>query len=73
MIRAFDAGQTSYLRYRKLFSDDDIPFVRSSDVPRAIESARNWTAGFARASGQKAEPFLNVILSSEVSMLVDSK
>ena len=43
--RSFDSGQVAYVRYAKLFSQGNLPFVRSDISGRVVNSATNWTAG----------------------------
>lgn len=43
--RSSEAGSEAFLRYKKLVSDDSLPFIRSDISQRDIDSANNWTAG----------------------------
>jgi len=45
MDRSYQAGQAAFLRYRRLVSPTNLPFVRASSGQRVIDSATNWTAG----------------------------
>ncbi|KDQ13675.1 hypothetical protein BOTBODRAFT_175389 [Botryobasidium botryosum FD-172 SS1] len=51
---SYDAGAIAYQRYPSLFStfSGQIPFVRSTSLPRCVNSATNWTKGFEEASGR---------------------
>ncbi|KAG9317928.1 histidine phosphatase superfamily [Chiua virens] len=69
--QSFDAGEEHYVRYASLVSADIIPFVRASDSERVIESALNWTAGFAYTSNQMVMPMLNVIISQSGNDTLD--
>ena len=57
----------AYDRYRKLVSKGNLPFVRASGSDRVVDSATNWTAGFAAASSNIYQPKLSVILNENVS------
>jgi len=50
---SYDAGAVTYHRYPSLFSTfpGKVPFIRSSSLPRCVDSATNWTKGFEDASG----------------------
>jgi hypothetical protein len=65
--QSYDAGQSTFVRYNKLFSKKGIPFVRASGSERVIQSATNWTAGFSFASQHKYNPPLSVILSESAN------
>ncbi len=64
-----NSGIKYYERYRKL-ARNTVPFVRSSGGDRVVESAQNWTQGFADAKEAdskakhqpKAYPVVNVII-----------
>jgi hypothetical protein len=60
--RSFKAGQLTFERYRHLVNDSAIPFVRASGSDRVVQSATNWTAGFATASSELYIPTLNLII-----------
>jgi len=45
MDRSYQAGQAAFVRYRRLVSPSNLPFVRASSGQRVIDSATNWTAG----------------------------
>lgn len=66
-----DAGEQAFERYSFLISDDNIPFVRASSKERVVQSATNWTAGFAAASDQKFAPVLSVIISESGNDTLD--
>jgi hypothetical protein len=63
---AFVSGSEHYLRYKHLITSDQLPFVRASGGERVIDSAANWTAGFASASGEIYFPVISVIISEEM-------
>jgi len=64
-IQSFESGKTAFHRYSSLVTKDDIPFVRASGMSRVVETAKNWTAGFADASNRVYTPPLSVILNEE--------
>ncbi|KAJ7636994.1 phytase [Roridomyces roridus] len=64
-IQSFGSGKTAFGRYASLISEGEPPFVRASGMSRVVESANNWTAGFAAASRGIYTPRLDVILSEE--------
>ncbi|KAH7097925.1 phytase [Auriculariales sp. MPI-PUGE-AT-0066] len=45
--QSFDAGVVAALRYQTL----GLPYVRASDSPRVVYSAKNWTAGYTDVTG----------------------
>ncbi|TBU45166.1 phytase [Dichomitus squalens] len=61
--QSFQAGEQAFERYAWLLSEANQPFVRASSAPRVVDSATNWTAGFAAASSHHYKPILSVILS----------
>ncbi|KAL7279575.1 hypothetical protein ACG7TL_005975 [Trametes sanguinea] len=63
--QTFEAGQIAFKRYGQLVNTTQIPFVRAAGAPRVISTATNWTVGFAAASHQRYQPYLNVIISEE--------
>ncbi|KAI0738844.1 histidine phosphatase superfamily [Daedaleopsis nitida] len=65
--QSFEAGGIALKRYRDLVDLHNIPFVRASGAPRVISTATNWTVGFAATSGQRYQPYLNVVISEEVN------
>ncbi|KAF7297292.1 hypothetical protein MIND_00962400 [Mycena indigotica] len=62
-LQSQQSGATAFHRYKHLLSEDDLPFIRASGMSRVVDSALNWTAGFAAASEQKHTPRLSVIIS----------
>lgn len=64
--RSFDAGQEVFARYSKLVSSDNLPFIRSDGSDRVVDTATNWTAGFASASRNAIQPKLDLILPQTV-------
>ncbi|KAF8837295.1 acid phosphatase [Paxillus ammoniavirescens] len=71
--QSFDAGQQHFGRYAGLVNEDMLPFVRASESGRVIDSAGNWTAGFAHASDQRYVPALSVIISQSTNDTLDDK
>jgi hypothetical protein len=67
--RSAESGALAYDRYRKLVSKGNLPFVRASGSDRVVDSATNWTAGFAAASSNIYQPKLSVILNENVSAI----
>ncbi|RDX44136.1 acid phosphatase [Lentinus brumalis] len=63
--QSFEAGEVAFKRYSDLVNSTEIPFVRAAGAPRVISTATNWTVGFAAASSQRYQPYLNVIISEE--------
>lgn len=66
VYRSFDAGQEAFARYSKLVSKNNLPFIRADGSDRVVDSATNWTAGFASASHNTVQPKLNLILPQTV-------
>ncbi|KAJ7098350.1 phosphoglycerate mutase-like protein [Mycena epipterygia] len=64
-IQSFASGERAFDRYSSLVAPDDVPFVRASGMSRVVETAKNWTAGFAAASDGVYAPRLSVILNEE--------
>ncbi|KAJ7512553.1 phytase [Mycena galericulata] len=64
-IQSFESGETAFDRYSFLVNPvpDDAPFVRASSMSRVVETAKNWTAGFAAASRGVYFPKLDVTMS----------
>ncbi|KIJ13338.1 hypothetical protein PAXINDRAFT_170613 [Paxillus involutus ATCC 200175] len=71
--QSFDAGQQHFARYAGLVNEDMLPFVRASESGRVIDSAGNWTAGFAHASDQRYVPKLSVIIYQSTNDTLDDK
>ncbi|KAM5541221.1 hypothetical protein V8D89_005150 [Ganoderma adspersum] len=65
--QTFESGQLAFDRYRTLVDDHNIPFVRASGAPRVVDSAGNWSAGFAAASRQRYQPSVNVVLPEDAN------
>ncbi|KAI0369447.1 acid phosphatase [Pilatotrama ljubarskyi] len=63
--QTFEAGQVAFKRYMHLVNSTQLPFVRAAGAPRVVSTATNWTVGFAAASQQRYQPYLNVIISEE--------
>ncbi|KZT06538.1 phosphoglycerate mutase-like protein [Laetiporus sulphureus 93-53] len=68
---SYDAGEEAFTRYVALVSADELPFVRASSKSRVVQSATNWTAGFAAASNGVYAPLLNVIISESGNDTLD--
>ncbi|EMD39464.1 hypothetical protein CERSUDRAFT_45367 [Gelatoporia subvermispora B] len=66
-MQSFDAGSEAFERYSHLVSTENMLFVRASGKRRVIDSAKNWTVGFAAASRQRYNPAVNLIISEEVN------
>ncbi|CAK5265068.1 unnamed protein product [Mycena citricolor] len=64
-LQSLESGKEIFERYGELVDEDHIPFVRASSGQRVVDSANNWTTGFAVASRHVYRPILNVILSEE--------
>ncbi|EPT00854.1 hypothetical protein FOMPIDRAFT_1049360 [Fomitopsis schrenkii] len=64
-LQSHDAGAEAYQRYSSLVSTDSLPFIRASSSPRVVDSAGNWTLGFASASNQLYQPVVSVIISDD--------
>ncbi|KAF7334253.1 hypothetical protein MSAN_02386700 [Mycena sanguinolenta] len=60
-IQSAESGKAAFQRYSSLITEDDIPFVRASGMSRVVETAKNWSAGFAAASDYTYTPKLSVI------------
>ncbi|TBU26108.1 acid phosphatase [Dichomitus squalens] len=65
--QTFESAQVFFNRYAHLADEDNVPFVRASGVSRVVDTANNWTVGFAAASHQRHQPYLNVVISEEVN------
>ncbi|KAI0722495.1 phytase [Earliella scabrosa] len=63
--QSFQSGQLAFRRYPSLFNSTQQPFVRTSGSERVVDSATNWTAGFAAASSHHYNPAVSVIISEE--------
>ncbi|KAI0337973.1 phosphoglycerate mutase-like protein [Trametopsis cervina] len=61
---SFDAGREAFTRYEALVDDHRLPFIRSDSSQRDVDSATNWTAGFAAASGGAYHPVLALVLDT---------
>ncbi|TFY68545.1 hypothetical protein EVJ58_g941 [Rhodofomes roseus] len=64
-LQSYDAGVEAYQRYTSLVEANGLPFVRASSSQRVVDSAGNWTAGFAAASNSVYTPVLSVIISED--------
>ncbi|ETW86127.1 hypothetical protein HETIRDRAFT_471458 [Heterobasidion irregulare TC 32-1] len=69
--QSFDAGGVEYHRYSVLVSESSVPFVRAASSQRVVDTATNWTAGFANASMRKFVPKLDLIISEEGNVTLD--
>ncbi|THH02813.1 hypothetical protein EW145_g6696 [Phellinidium pouzarii] len=69
--QSYDSGQLDFVRYKGLIKGTNVPFVRASSSSRVVQSATNWTAGFAHASGGNSAPSLNVILQEALNDTLD--
>ncbi|KAF8629279.1 hypothetical protein AX15_003537 [Amanita polypyramis BW_CC] len=65
-------GKETFNRYQHLVSKDNIPFVRAASKQRVVDSATNWTVGFAEASNHLYEPKLDVILDESKNCTLDN-
>ncbi|CCL99752.1 uncharacterized protein FIBRA_01774 [Fibroporia radiculosa] len=65
--QSWEAGWHAYERYRGLVGGEDDLFIRASDLPRVVDSAGNWTRGFAAASQKSIRPVTDDVLSEEVN------
>ncbi|KAI0683443.1 histidine phosphatase superfamily, partial [Cytidiella melzeri] len=65
--QSFEAGIEAFRRYSHLVTPHMLPFVRASGVSRVINSAGNWTVGFAAASKHHVHPAVDQILSESVN------
>ncbi|PCH40718.1 phytase [Wolfiporia cocos MD-104 SS10] len=68
---SYDAGSQAYERYAFLVNSDELPFVRASSKARVVQSATNWTAGFAAESNGVYAPALSVIISESSNDTLD--
>ncbi|KAL1748694.1 histidine phosphatase superfamily [Schizophyllum fasciatum] len=69
--QSYEAGSEAYERYSSLLSNGSIPFVRASGSERVIDTANNWTAGFAAASDGVYNPTLNLVISEKLNDTLD--
>ncbi|KZT27915.1 acid phosphatase [Neolentinus lepideus HHB14362 ss-1] len=63
--QSFQSGIDIFDRYSRLVSKGNLPFVRASGQDRVVDTARNWTAGFATASRYEYEPHISVIIPED--------
>ncbi|KAA1469415.1 acid phosphatase [Dentipellis sp. KUC8613] len=70
--QSYDSAFVDYNRYSHLVGKHEFPFVRSSSGQRVVDTATNWTAGFAHASHEKVQPSVTVILSEEGNNTLDA-
>ncbi|EIW81503.1 acid phosphatase [Coniophora puteana RWD-64-598 SS2] len=72
--QSFDAGQVHYTRYASLVNSTTLPFVRASSSERVVETALNWSAGFAFASDKAlpSPPPLSVTLDESRNDTLDN-
>ncbi|KZT70267.1 phytase [Daedalea quercina L-15889] len=68
---SYGAGQEAYARYASIVDAEKMPFVRASGSERVVQSATNWTAGFAAASNDVYTPVLSVIISEQGNDTLD--
>ncbi|KAJ7618166.1 acid phosphatase [Mycena polygramma] len=68
--QSFEAGESAFERYADLITEDNLPFVRASSSARVVDTANNWTAGFAAASHYN--PQLSVILPENGNDTLDN-
>ncbi|KAF7327124.1 Phosphoglycerate mutase-like protein [Mycena kentingensis (nom. inval.)] len=70
-LQAHQSGELAYKRYRHLIAEGNLPFVRASSGQRVVDSATNWTAGFAFASNHVYNPPLAVVLPEDGNNTLD--
>ncbi|KAI0312379.1 acid phosphatase [Amylostereum chailletii] len=73
----FGASQSSatggelFRRYAGLVSETNPPFVRAADSQRVVDTASNWTVGFAEASQNKSIPKIDLIIPETGNVTLD--
>ncbi|PCH40555.1 phytase [Wolfiporia cocos MD-104 SS10] len=74
--QSFEAGWEAFVRYGGLVGGEGRQergiFVRASDSQRVVDSAGNWTKGFAAASRNTVVPVISAYLSEEVNSTLNS-
>ncbi|KAJ6485453.1 acid phosphatase [Mycena vitilis] len=70
--QSFEAGESAFERYADLITQDTLPFVRASSSARVVDTADNWTAGFAAGSHHVYHPQLSVILPENGNDTLDN-
>ncbi|PFH48993.1 hypothetical protein AMATHDRAFT_148650 [Amanita thiersii Skay4041] len=65
-------GAEMFYRYNSLINKHHLPFVRASGKQRVVDTATNWTRGFAEASRNVYQPKLDVILSEKLNDTLDN-
>ncbi|OAX37444.1 acid phosphatase [Rhizopogon vinicolor AM-OR11-026] len=69
--QSFEAGQVHYDRYASLVDKGMLPYVRASGSNRVVDSALNWTVGFAYASDHEYTPVLSLIVDQTSNDTLD--
>ncbi|THH17127.1 hypothetical protein EW146_g3643 [Bondarzewia mesenterica] len=70
--QSFDAAGVEFERYSRLVSKENPPFVRAASSQRVVDTATNWTAGFAHASMMEVVPQLDLIISEDGNVTLDN-
>jgi len=69
--QSFEAGTVAFGRYMPIVTEDNPPFVRAASLPRVVDSASNWTAGFRRASSGVIKAKVDLILPETGNATLD--
>ncbi|KAF9804378.1 hypothetical protein IEO21_09423 [Rhodonia placenta] len=72
--QSWASGAEAWARYAALLGDagDESIFIRASDMPRVVDSAGNWSTGFAHASQGHIHPKIDVRLSEEANSTLNN-
>ncbi|KZT68433.1 phytase [Daedalea quercina L-15889] len=70
--QSWESGVEAHERYTKLVQGVSDVFVRASDMERVVESAGNWTRGFADGSRGKVKPSVDLLLSEKTNNTLNS-
>ncbi|KAH9931261.1 histidine phosphatase superfamily [Fomitopsis serialis] len=70
--QSWESGIEAYERYTRLVRSASDIFVRASDQERVVDTAGNWTQGFADSSHGKVKPVVDLLLSEKVNDTLDN-
>ncbi|KZT12295.1 phosphoglycerate mutase-like protein [Laetiporus sulphureus 93-53] len=67
MRQSWESGYEAFARYGEVIKKEKTIFLRASDSQRVVDSAVNWTKGFAAASQSEMAPKIEQLLSEKVN------
>ncbi|KAH9836797.1 histidine phosphatase superfamily [Rhodofomes roseus] len=70
--QSWESGIEAYERYARLVMSEEDFFVRASDQERVVDTAGNWTRGFADGSRGKVKPRVDLLLSEKLNDTLDN-